>query len=401
MKIAFLSREYPPDSPWGGLATLYHALAQALADRGHETHVVCQAHGQPKDAIESGVFVHRVGTSAKRYSATARINYGIHARSKLADVVRQCGIDIVEANQWGAEGLLCGWRKRAPLVVRLDVSASDLLKAGTYSGAAHRLSLAVLSRLEDRAVGRADRVIAISQYTYDWAVRKRGIDPQRVDLVHHGIDTALCRFVQSEMRDELGVPKEAQMVLFVGRLERRKGVHVLFQAIPHVVGAMPTAKFVLVGQDTNTAPHRGSLKSYLMENARSQGFADSLVFVDFMPREQLVRVYSACDLFVLPSLQEGFSMSILEALACGKAVVATAAGGAPDIGLSPPNGMVVPPNDADGLGAAILRLLSLGEADRKLVAKHNRELVETRYSMATWADNVIDVYRKTLGDKVK
>ncbi len=401
MKIAFLSREYPPDSPWGGLATLYQGLAQALAERGHETHVICQALGEPGDDIEGGVFVHRVGTSSKRYSAMARINYGIHARRKLADVVRQYGIDIVEASQWGAEGLLCGSRRSAPLVVRLDVSASDLLRAGTYSGMAHKLSLAVLSRLEDRAVGMADRVIAISQYTYDWAVRERGIDPQRVDLVHHGIDTALCRFVQSEMRDELGVAKEAQMVLFVGRLEKRKGLHTLFEAIPHVVRAMPTAKFVLVGQDTNTAPHRGSLKSYLMENARSEGFADSLVFVDFMSREQLVRVYSVCDLFVLPSLQEGFSMSILEALACGKAVVATAAGGAPDIGLSPPHGILVPPNDADGLGAAILRLLSLGEADRKLVAEQNRELVETRYSMAAWADKVIDVYRKTLGDKVK
>jgi len=401
VKIALLSREYPPDSPWGGLATLYQALAQALAERGHETHVICQAVGERSEDIDSGVFVHRVGTSSKRYSAAARIDYSIHAWGKLADVVRQRGIDIVEANQWGAEGLLCGLRKRAPLVVRLDVSASDLLRARTYSGTGHRLNLAVLSRLEDRAVGMADRVIAISQDTYDWAVRKRGIDPQRVDLVHHGIDTAMCRFVQSEMREELGVPHEAQMILFVGRLETRKGVQTLFQAIPDVVSAMPMARFVLVGQDTNTAPHRGSLKSYLIDNARSHGFADSLVFVDFLSREQLVHVYSACDLFVLPSLQEGFSMSILEALACGKPVVGTAAGGTRDIGLSPPNGILVAPNDADELATAMLSLLSLGDADKKLVARQNRELVETHYSVPAWADNVIRVYEKTLGDKVK
>jgi glycogen(starch) synthase len=401
VKIAFLSREYPPDSSWGGLATLYQGLAVALAERGHEIHVVCQAAGEPSEAIEGGVFVHRVGTSSKRYSAAARINYSIHAWRKLTDVVRQRGIDVVEANQWGAEGLLCGLKKRAPLVLRLDVSASDLLRARTYSGTGHRLSLAVLSRLEDRAVSMADRVIAISQHTYDWAVRKRGIDPQRVDLVYHGIDTATCRFVQSELREELGVPREAQMILFVGRLETRKGVQTLFQAIPDVLSAMPTARFVLVGQDTNTAPHRGSLQSYLIENASSQGFADSLVFVDFLTREQLVHVYSACDLFVLPSLQEGFSISILEALACGKPVVATAAGGTRDIGLRPPNGILVPPNDAHELAAAMLRLLSLGGADRKLVAEQNRELIETNYSIAAWADNVVRVYEKTLGDEVK
>ena len=85
MRVALLSREYPPDTVWGGIATMYHTLSHALADSGHEVHVICQAASEPRDFIDNGVFVHRVGTNPKRYSAMARIDYSIHAWLKLRD----------------------------------------------------------------------------------------------------------------------------------------------------------------------------------------------------------------------------------------------------------------------------------------------------------------------------
>ena len=69
MKVAFLSREYPPDTAWGGLASGYYNIAHALVKQGHEVHIICQAVEKAGDYIDGGVFVHRVGTNPRRYSA--------------------------------------------------------------------------------------------------------------------------------------------------------------------------------------------------------------------------------------------------------------------------------------------------------------------------------------------
>lgn len=396
MKVTFLSREYPPDTAWGGIASIYYNLSRALAHRGHEVHVICQAVAGPKEYEDGGVFVHRVGTNPKRYSALARINYSFHAWLKLRELIRKRSTEIVEATHWGAEAFLYSLRKSMPLVVRLDTSASDILTTKTYSGLKQLLNLKTLSILEDFSVKRADRVIAISKHLYTRAIEKIHLNPKKLDLVHHGIDTSKYRFVSSDMRDQLGIPQESLLVLFAGRLEAIKGIHILCHAIPEVTKSRPKTKFVLVGNDTNTAPGGGSVKAYLNQQAQSQGFSNNLMLLDFLSPDELVKLYSACDVFVLPSLQEGFSMVMVEAMACGKPVVTTATGCAPDIGLLPPGVIIVAPNNITELAQAIINLLSLDEEDKKLIAKINRGLIEARFSISLCVDKVVEVYQTAI-----
>lgn len=374
---------------------MYHSLACALAQRGHQVHVICQAVGETKDVIDDGVFVHRVGANPKRYSAVARISYSFRAWLKLREIIKQYDIEIVEATYWGAEALLYSLRRRTPLIVRTDVSASDMLRTRTYAGVKELLSLKVLSRLESFSAKRADRVVAISHDLYTRAIEELHIDPGKVDRVPHAVDTAKYSYIESDVRERLGIPRGIPLVLFVGRLEARKGVHVLCQAIPEIIGSMPSTRFVLVGRDTNT-PQGGSVKSYITKEAERRGFSDNLVLIDSMLPDELVALYSACDVFVLPSLWEGFGLVVLEALACGKPVVATSVGGAPEIGLTPPSGIVVAPNNPKELAEALLELLSLDDEDKRLVAKKNRELIENRFSMPGWVDKVVEVYEKAL-----
>ena len=396
MKVAFLSREYPPDTAWGGVATVYYSLAYGLVERGHEVHVICQAVGKPRDLVDDGVFIHRVGTNPKRYSAMARINYSVHAWLKLRKVIKEREIEIVEASRWGAEALLYSLIKRTPLVVRVGISASDILRTKTYSGIKELLALKILSRLDDFSAKRADRVVAISKDPYTQAIEKLHIDPEKVDIVHHAIDTNKYRFVESDTREKLGISGDAPLVLFVGRLEARKGVHILCQAIPEIIRSIPMSKFVLVGQDTNTAPDGGSVKRYITEEAKTGGFIDKLVFIDFLSADELIPLYSACDLFVLPSLQESFGLVIVEAMACGKPVVATSTGVVPELALDGESGIMVPPGDAREFTEAMIKLLSLKDEDKRLIARRNRQLIETRFSISAWADKMIEVYEKAL-----
>lgn len=92
-------------------------------------------------------------------------------------------------------------------------------------------------------------------------------------------------------------------------------------------------------------------------------------------------------------------MTILEALACGKPVVTTTAGGADDIGLAPPNGIAVAPGNVAELARGIVELLSLSEEEKRSVAVANREMIETRFSVPVWTDRVLAVYDKALREQ--
>ncbi len=399
MNVAFLTREYPPDTAWGGIATMYYSLARALAGRGHEVHVICQAVDKRGDSIDEGVRVHRVGTNATRYSARARLNYSLHAWRKLLRVIDQHDVQVVEAAYWGAEGFLYSLRKRTPLVVRVHTSASEIVSTGTYSGLKEWLALKVLSALEDSTARRSDRIVVTTGELYKPLIARLGIDAGKVGVVRHALDSSKFARVESGMREELGIPEEARVVLFVGRLEARKGVHVLCEAVPRIVSQVPSVKFVLVGRDTDTSPTGGSVRAYVTGGAREGGFEDRLVFVDALPETELIGLYSACDLVVSPSLHESFGLVVLEAMACGKPVVATSTGLVPELGFDGTGGVMVAPGDAGELAEAVAKMLSLDIQARDLAAAENRRLVETRFSMDQWVDEVVAVYQRAIDDR--
>jgi glycogen synthase len=396
MKIAIVTREYPPDTAWGGISTVFHSLAITLVKYGHEVHVVCQAVEKPQDILQEGVFVHRVGTNAARYSAVARINYNFHAWLKLRDVIRQYEIDIVQASIWGAEAFVFSLKKLVPLVIMIDISASDVLATKTYSGIKEAISLKVLAFLEEFSSRRADRIIAISRNIYDKAVQKLKIPAGKVDIVYHGIDTQKFRFVPSDIREKLKIPDNAPLVLFVGRLEARKGILVLTRSMAGILENKPSTRFLFVGRDTNTAPGSASVRAFIMEKARQLGFETNVVFIDHLTQDELILYYSTCDVLALPSFREGNSMVIIEAMACGKPVVATPTGIVPELDLEGNSGLIVPFDDAEKLTAAILKMISLSDAEKQAVAVKNREMVNNEYSIASWAAKITGIYEKAL-----
>ncbi|GBD44687.1 Putative teichuronic acid biosynthesis glycosyltransferase TuaC [bacterium HR40] len=195
-----------------------------------------------------------------------------------------------------------------------------------------------------RTLPRAAACIAVSD---DLARRfcELGVDPARVHTVRNGVDFALFRPRPREAaRRTLGLA--GTVLLAVGELSERKGVHLLVDMLAH----LPGATLVLVGD--------GPMRSTLEARARALAVLDRLRFAGAVPQERLASWYSAADLVLLASRREGTPNVLLEAMACGTRVVACAVGGVPEIVPPEPLGFLVPRHDPELFAATVRRALS-------------------------------------------
>lgn len=186
------------------------------------------------------------------------------------------------------------------------------------------------------------------------------IPPERVEVLHNGVDTAAldpARCVhRREVRRELGVSEETSLVTAVGRLTAVKNYPLLLRSFAQALRAFPGAALAVVGEGEELE----SLKAL----SEALDIADRVRFTGF--RKDVSEVLHASDLFVHASLMEGFPNAILEAMAMGKPVVATEVGGVPELVAHGETGLLVPSGDEDALAKALLRLLNAPEASGKM-----------------------------------
>jgi len=206
------------------------------------------------------------------------------------------------------------------------------------------------SFVADRLVARLlTRVIAVSRGAADFLVHGKGYPADKVVVIPNGRD--LTRFVCGAHRDavrkELEIDRGAPVVGVVGRLETQKGHVFLLDAWPEVMRAYPDARLLLIGD--------GSLRDSLAGQARRLGVADSVIFTGF--RADVPRMLDAIDVVALPSLHEGMPLTVIEAAAAGRPVVATAVDGTPEVVRDGQTGYLVPAADPAALARAVLILL--------------------------------------------
>ncbi|TMQ04083.1 MAG: glycosyltransferase family 4 protein [Deltaproteobacteria bacterium] len=193
------------------------------------------------------------------------------------------------------------------------------------------------------ALSRAARVVAVSRALAD-EVAALGVPRERIAVVMNGVDAALFHVRdRAQARRELGVP-EGPLALYVGNLKPEKGVLDLAAAWERVARELPDARLVIVGG----GPLRTQVEAALPPRATLAGA---------QPLEAIPTWMAACDVLVLPSHIEGMPNVVLEALACGRRVVATAVGGVPDLITSDTVGALVPAQQPDALAAALTQAL--------------------------------------------
>jgi len=195
----------------------------------------------------------------------------------------------------------------------------------------------------------ADCVLVNAEAIRETLVRQ-GYRVENLAVIRNGIVPSKFRSTPgaSPIRQELGLPADAPVVLVLSRLNPMKGVEYFLDAAAIVARALPQVRFLIVGDGLN--------KFDLEERAASLGIADRVVFTGF--RTDVPQLLAEASLSVLPSLSEGLSNTLLESMAAGVPVIATQVGGNPEIIEDGVSGLLVPPRDAAALAAAMNKLLS-------------------------------------------
>ena len=238
-----------------------------------------------------------------------------------------------------------------------------------------------LFEFEKRAVGHADFRFVVSKYWKDAIQRDYGLDSI---VTYNGLD-------EEDFSELPPRRSNAPTVLFVGGLEPRKGLEYLVTAMANVTREIPDAKLIAVAK----TGFRGTDDwGKFQKLAADLGVARSAEFHESVSQETLLRFYTDCDIVVLPSKTEGWGLSLMEGMACGKAVVASRVGGIPELVRDGIDGILVEAGDVGGLGQAIVSLLSDGDM-RARMGRAGRQRVKD-FSWDETAKVVLEAYKDAL-----
>jgi glycosyltransferase involved in cell wall biosynthesis len=244
-----------------------------------------------------------------------------------------------------------------------------------------------LARIEKEAARDATLIVTVSRYSAQKIVQLYDVDEKKIRIVPNGVDPQRFKPTQDceRLKGMIG-GNSKDLVLFVGNLIPRKGLHYLIEAAKHVIKEHEETKFVVVGE--------GPLKSNLISYSKEQGVSDKFAFLGDIPEAMLHRLYNCADVFASPSIQEGQGISLLEAQATAKPVVAFNVSAINEVVKNKETGLLVKP-DSYELANALLRLLS-NKPLREKMGRSGREFVCNNFSWDICSKKMFHVYSEAL-----
>ena len=244
-----------------------------------------------------------------------------------------------------------------------------------------------LSRYEKELAENSGVIVTVSRYSLKKILGYYGVEQSKVRIVPNGVDCQRFRphAGSEKLRRELGLTG-MRCILFVGRLIPRKGLPFLVEAAEKIVKELPDVKFVIVGD----GPMRNNLVAWL----RKIRLLKSFIFLGDVAEDMLPELYNCADVFVLPSVQEGQGIALLEAQASGKPVVAFDVGAVGEAMIQGETGFLSGPGSAN-LSECLLKLLH-DKSLREKMGTRGREFVCSTLSWQTCAEKMLQVYREVL-----
>jgi starch synthase len=391
-----LTNEYPP-SVYGGAGIHVGELARELSTR---IGLDIRTFGVHENQF-AGLRVRGYPAAHDLAPADERMRGAWGALSRdLSMAIDPVTADIVHCHTWYVH--LAGLLVRAAYGIPLVVTVHSLEPLRPWKreqlGGGYDLSAWV----ERTALQTADAVIAVSHGTHDDVLRHFDVAPERVHVIHNGIDADFfAPDPASDALDRFGVDPTVPYVLFVGRITRQKGIVHLVHALRYLA---PDIGVVLCAGQPDTPEIAREMADGVAE---AQAHRPNLVWIpEMVSRADVRQLYSHAAVFACPSVYEPFGIINLEAMACETAVVASAVGGIPEVVVDGETGVLVPlelsPDDpmspvdpdryARDLADGINRLMADPELRRRMGEAGRRRAVE-RFSWSAIADQTLELYR--------
>lgn len=343
----------------GGAERDLLAILRTLDRRDWEPHVACPSEGQFSNLmVQAGVVLHPMVLPPWRKWFSPFVRWV--AVNKLRILLEQLKPALIHVNDiwWVPQTLeaVCGRPGlRIPVVahVRQEIEPE---KVGRY-------------RLQE-----LDAVIAISRHV-ERALIAGGVDQRTVRTIYSGIDRVRSgaeMLERTTIYRSVGLPNEAVLLGTVAHLFPRKGYDVMLKALPSIIRTLPAVHYVVIGTGD------GSYEQRLRELSAELGISDHVHFVGF--QQDVNPFLEAMSLYVHPARMEGFGIAVVEALAAGKAVVATNVGGLPEVVEEGETGLLVAPDDPQALTAAVLSLLR-DDGRRRAMGERAVKWVRERFDL--------------------
>lgn len=408
MRICLFSREYPPDTGWGGIGAYTFQHARALKQLGHDVVVISltgkdmRSDSEIKSDDTDPLFVPIYRASwyhlfAQLSTVWISLPYSLFALKssfalwrKFLEVHSIEPFDVVEAPEHLGEALFASLCNICPLVVRLHTPHSKFIAEG-YHNLYSTFDQHILAMLERITMLEADLLSSPSEDLASYVAADCGIDRATIRIVRNPVD---CEKFVPEGRK--AIESDGRItVFFAGRLEERKGVQYLIDAVPLVLQRLPNVRFVIVGADTDTGPGKTSVLRALKQKLTQSGSGQSVNFVSHVPLDQMAAYYRSADICVVPSLYENAPYTVLEAQACGKPVIGTSAGGSKEYILDGKTGHIVPSRDASALANAIIKLAE-SESVRQLMGQNARALSLECFDKGVIVAHAVSTYSQAI-----
>lgn len=394
--ICFTSQNYPPHGT-GGIARYTHTIALALAELGHDVRVFTGSTSDRSTVdFENGVWVHRVAITHQKKNELAsemRIPDRIWDYSaSIADEIRRVAaskiVDVVCAPIWDCEGLALLNDESILLGTSLHTTFRSYMKTHQSSIRDEDFLVdfaAPMLEAERKMIDSSNFIIANSDAIVMEIEKSYNItlDRTRLARVPHGLfDLAseLTRDAANSSSSSL-----ALKILYVGRLEERKGIDILLAALRCLLPMYKNLHVDIVGDRERD---EGAYKINQLIEQFSIEWSDRCKFHGHVSEQQLANFYARCDIFVAPSRFESFGLIFLEAMIFGKPVIGTRAGGIVEVIEDNVTGLLANPDDVDSLAQCLRSLIEDAEL-RSRLGKAGRMRFEERFSASRMAEEFL------------
>jgi len=372
----------------GGLNVYVREVASAFSDRGIATDIFTRRQSPDDPAIESLAPLSRViylpaGRSLDKYSLYDQVP-GFAAGIRAFAEREHLTYDMLYSHYWLSGEVACLLRAEMGVAWAHTAHTLGLVKNRTLASGA-RPEPALRIRVEGEIVQQADLLIGSTQDEADDLIRLYGADPERVHVVAPGIDLATFQpYDRADARRKIGYGP-GRLLLFVGRLERLKGVDVAIRALALLRDRdHEDVRLIVLGEDVRDGDE--SEKERLKAVASAVGVRDRVDFLGSVAHHELPYFYAAADVCVMPSYSESFGLVALEAQACGRPVVASGVSGLRSVVRDEVSGYLIDDHDPAIYAERIGRLLSDPELAQQMGRRGS--LLAQRFSWTRTADRL-------------